>query len=60
MPLLRVVFTPVDTSFLSHKLKKLGVAGIKLEFIIDIHPFHFLGIIASFQGQRSMTSPVSS
>lgn len=46
----RVYFlTPVGTSFLSHKLNKLRVAGIKLDFIINVHPFCFLDIIASFQ-----------
>lgn len=41
--------TPVGTSFLSHKLNKLRVAGIKLDFIINVHPFCFLDIITSFQ-----------
>ena len=40
---------PMVTSFLSHELNKLGMAGIKLELIVDVHPFHFLGIITSFQ-----------
>lgn len=43
------VFPPVGTSFLRHTSIKLGVAGIKLELIINVHLSHLLGIIACFQ-----------